>query len=164
MSDELRDREIQTDHDTHHNKRGIRNRSPQAMREPNNTPAVPSWSKRRARNPRICCSDGWRQRILYHICVNDLVKGEWRLTVLTSCHLDEWEANANKQIDYDGAALFRARDPYTDGGNFVESSVHAKRAKRNRNVEASLEMGDCETVIQYTHTTGDVIKRLPMSQ
>jgi len=87
-----------------------------------------------------------RLRILYHICVTDLVEGE-RPTVLTGCHLDEWEANANKQIDYDGAALFRACDPHSlCGGNFVEASVDAKRATRNRNAEAKLKVGDCEVI------------------
>lgn len=68
--------------------------------------------------------------------------------VLTGCYLDEWETNANEQIDYDGAAFFRARDPHSlDSGNFVEASVDAKRASRNRNVEANLKAGDCEVVV-----------------
>ena len=147
-SNEPLDQEVKTDQDTHRNKREIRNRSPQAMRNTNKTLAVPTRSKRLARNPRICHSDVLRRRILYHIRVNDLVEGEW-LTVLTSCHLDEWEANTNKQIDDDGATLFRARNPHSlDSGNFVEASVDAKRASRNRNVEASLKAGDCGMVIQ----------------
>jgi hypothetical protein len=61
--------------------------------------------------------------------------------------LNDREANANKQIDQDGAALFRARDPHRlDGGNIIEASVDAKGASRNGNVEAGLNAGDCEVI------------------
>ena len=107
VSNEPRDQGVKTGQDTYHNKREIRNRSPQAMRNTNKTLVAPTRWKRLGRNPRICRSDVPKQRTLHRICVNDLVEGEW-LAVLTSCHLDKWEANANKQINHDSAALVRA--------------------------------------------------------
>jgi len=78
-----------------------------------------------AQRPRICRSDVPKQRILHHICINDLIEGEW--PVLTGRHLEKREADANKQIDHDSAALFRAPNPHClDGGNFIEASVDAK--------------------------------------
>lgn len=74
------------------------------MRNTKQTLAVPGRSQTMARHPRICHSDVPKQRILRHLCVNDLVGGKW--PVLTGRHLDDWDAQANKQIDHDVAALF----------------------------------------------------------
>jgi hypothetical protein len=85
--------------------------------------------------------------------------------VLTRYHLENWKANANEQIDYDNATIFRGCGHHSfRGSNLIEATVDAKGGSRNCDVEACLNMGYCFMIQRTSSSTGNIIESLPMSE
>ena len=74
------------------------------------------------------------------------MESEW-LMVLTRYHLENWNANANEQINYDNATIFRGCGHHSfRGSNLIEATVDAKGGSRNCDVEARLNTDYCGVI------------------